>query len=78
MSQQSSHRLDERTAELIVRLTAAGAELLRAEDAYHLALLTHHQESDEVTNAAQERAHVRATYRHLLLATTEAFASVTH
>jgi hypothetical protein len=60
----------------VVRLTAAGAELLRAEDAYHLAMLSHAKESEEVGQTARDRAQVRETYRHLLAATVQAFESV--
>jgi hypothetical protein len=76
--QTSSHRLSEHAADLVVRLTAAGAELLRTEDAYHLAVLTHGRESEEVGRASQDRTHVRETYRHLLAAAVQAFEAVTH
>ena len=73
-----SHRLSDEAADLIVRLTTAGAELLRVEDAYHVAVLTNHHDSPEVVATAEARTTARETYRRLLATAARVFHDVTH
>jgi hypothetical protein len=61
-----SHHLSPETADSVSGLLESGIALLRREDAYHVAVLTHGLDSDEAERCEHDRKAARRTFRRYL------------
>ncbi len=57
----------------IGELLTTGVAMLQAEDAYHVGLLTHHHDSEEVKELGELRRLARHRFHHILNAVGETF-----
>ena len=62
----TSHHFSPELSDAIGGLLESGITMLRREDAYHIAVLTHGVESSEAHTLATQRTDARASFRHFL------------
>ena len=60
----------------IGELLTVGVTMLQAEDAYHVGLLTHHHDSDEVKELGELRRAARHRFHQILNAVGETFGTL--
>ena len=62
----TAHHFSSELSDFIGALLESGITMLRREDAYHIAVLTHGVDSSEASALATQRSDARASFRHFL------------